>query len=56
MKTFLVLALVTEDGTCEFVGCFTQMIDLEACCHEDHVYSISGIRDGQCFYKSHFRV
>ena len=50
MDTFLVLSLVVSNGKKEkltFVGCFTHMDDLQVCCHEDLVYVITGIQNGE---------
>ncbi len=56
METFLVLSLMKNDGKALFIGAFIHMLDLDAVCHEDHVYAISGIKDGIPFHTINYTV
>lgn len=54
MKTFLVLSVMEDSGKCTFVGCFTNWDDLNACCHEDYIYAVSGINNGVPFHRVNY--
>lgn len=56
MKTFLVLSIMESSGKAVFVGCFTDLDDLQACCHEDFVYAISGIKNGVPFHTTNYTL
>ena len=49
MTTFLVLFQMSDNGQNVFIGCFTDFDDLNTCCHCDHVYYVTGIKNGYAF-------
>ncbi len=54
MTTALLLSLMKDDGTAEFVALFTSWLDLDNSLHDDFVYTVAGIDKGVTFHKVNY--
>jgi hypothetical protein len=54
MQTALILSFVDTDGKSNFVGLFTNRLDLENSCHSGCIYTIAGIENGIPFHTTNF--
>ena len=56
MQTALILSFVDSDGKSNFVGFFTDRMDLENACHSGCIYTIAGIEKGIPFHTTNYTI